>query len=156
MGKSEGSSVSRSRGSRVFLTRVTRPLSGFQIRNTLGAEGFPIFPPFIGLREWLPVTIEYGTKQKNSDVIRPRRRQVYVLQKLFNDDASSIFENQENVSKKWELKVKSNFVAINLYFFTVTVSVVYLHSSHLRMSTILPRKMTARSFYFAQNLQSLE
>lgn len=146
MGKSEGSSVSRSRGSRVFLTRVTRPLSGFQIRNTLGAEGFPIFPSFIGLREWLPVTIEYGTKQKNSDVIRPRRRQVYVLQKLFNDDASSIFENQADVFEK--LRIKSEIVPSRLicifFFFNCRLS-AFLISECL---SFLPRNMTARSFYF--------
>lgn len=34
-------------GSRVFLTRVTRSLFSFRIRNTLGAEGFPISSPFI-------------------------------------------------------------------------------------------------------------
>lgn len=81
----EGSSVSlclsRS-SSRVFLTRVTRPLSGFQIRNTLGAEGFPIFPLFIA--RVATRTIEYAAKQRNSDVIRLRRRQVYVLQEHFS------------------------------------------------------------------------
>ena len=132
MGKSEGSSVSRSRGSRVFLTRVTRPLSGFQIRNTLGAEGFPIFPPFIGLREWLPVTIEYGTKQKNSDVIRPRRRQVYVLQKLFNDDASSIFENQDVFEK---MRIKSEIVPPQLIYIFLTVVYLLFSSRNVYRST---------------------
>lgn len=70
------------RGSRVFLTRVTRPLSAFQIRNTLDTEGFPI-SPFHSARGGTG-NIENAAKQRNSDVIRPRRRGVYVLEKLFN------------------------------------------------------------------------
>lgn len=60
------------------VSRVLSPL--FQIRNTLGAEGFPISPSFIARVSGYHH--HYGIRretQRGRDAIQPRRRRVYVF-----------------------------------------------------------------------------
>lgn len=98
--RKESFSVSRSRGSRVFLTRVTRPLSTFQIRNTLGAQGFPISPSFIARVSGYHHHHHYGIRREtqrgrgcNPATETARLRAL----ETFHADASSALENRGQI-----------------------------------------------------------
>lgn len=142
----EGSSVSFSlsrSSSRVFLTRVTRPLSGFQIRNTLGAEGFPIFPLFIARASgYQDYRIRRETEEFRCNP--PTETSGVRAPGTFLGDASSIFENQEKTWKKCKLKMKSYcwrrfvfepLILINLHFLPLSyISAQNVHHPFRRIT----------------------
>lgn len=96
--RKESFSVSRSRGSRVFLTRVTRPLSTFQIRNTLGAQGFPISPSFIarvsGYYHYYAIRRETQRGRGCNPATETARLRAL---ETFHADASSALENRGQI-----------------------------------------------------------
>lgn len=109
--RKESFSVSRSRGSRVFLTRVTRPLSTFQIRNTLGAQGFPISPSFIarvsGYHHYYAIRRETQRGRGCNPATETARLRAL---ETFHADASSALENRTNTRwEKWKLETRRLF-----------------------------------------------